>query len=101
MQIIINKYGEIIAFASDGTYIKGITVDIPSNVLADNPLSYKYKDFKFVKNAEYSGTPRLDTEEIQYVLLSAEVQGEIKELKTTQEVLSDMFVALSLSALTE
>ena len=53
MQIVVNKYGEIIAFASDGTYTKGIAVEIPNNVLVDNPLSYKYTEKSLYKKQQH------------------------------------------------
>lgn len=67
MQILLNDKNEIISYAIVGGIVGGAEAEIPENVIADNPLSYKYENGSFVKNAEWlpPEKPLSEMEELQ------------------------------------
>ena len=84
MQILINDKNEIISYAKIGGIIGGITVEIPDNVLNDNPLSYLYKNWQFVKDLDYNSP----TETVKTVYEQIEeIQTKIDELNNSVDLL--------------
>ena len=84
MQILINDKSEIISYAIVGNFENGITVEIPDSILNDNPLSYLYQDWRFVKNANYS--PPTETEKTVDQQIE-EIQSKIDELNLSVDLL--------------
>ena len=84
MQILINDKNEIIAYAKVGSIIGGITVEIPESILNDNPLSYLYQNWQFVKNPDYK--PPTETEKSVDEQIN-EIQAKIDELNLSVDLL--------------
>ena len=84
MQILLNDKNEIISYAKIGGISGGITVEIPDSVLNDNPLSYLYQNWQFVKNPDYkppTETVKTVDEQIN------EIQAKIDELNLSVDLL--------------
>ena len=84
MQILINANSEIISYAIFGSFDGGITVEIPDSVLNDNPLSYLYKNWQFVKNPDYK--PPTETEKSVDQQIE-EIQTKIDELNLSVDLI--------------
>ena len=84
MQILINANSEIISYAIVGSFENGITVEIPDSVLNDNPLSYLYQNWQFIKNADYN--PPTETEKTVDEQIE-EIQSKIDELNLSVDLL--------------
>ena len=88
MNILINTKNEITAYATIGTFDNGIDCIIPNSVLNDNPLSYKYIDSEFVKNAEYKAPEQPPLSEVE--LLKAQNKALSDRLEFTEDLIAEM-----------
>ena len=90
MQILLNDKNEITACATVGSFNGGIDCTIPDSVLQDNPLSYKYIDGEFVKNAEYKPPepPAPPLSEVE--LLKAQNKALSDRLEFTEDLIAEM-----------
>lgn len=84
MQIAINSNNEIIAYAKIGSITNGITVEIPDSVLNDNPLSYLYQNWQFVKNPDYKPPTEIAKTVDEQI---EEIQSKIDELNLSVDLL--------------
>ena len=87
MRILLNSKNEITSCATVGSFDNGIDCTIPDSVLSDNPLSYKYIDGEFVKNADYMPPepPLSETE-----LLKAQNKALSDRLEFTEDLIAEM-----------
>ena len=84
MQILINEKSEIISYVRIGSFENGITVEIPDSVLNDNPLSYLYQNWQFVKNPDYKPPTEIAKTVDEQI---NEIQAKIDELNLSVDLL--------------
>ena len=90
MQILINSKNEITVWCEVGSFDNGIDCTIPDSALSDNPLSYKYIDGEFVKNAEYKPPAAPEPQPSENELLKAQNKALSDRLEFMEDAMAEM-----------